>query len=151
MKYDKVFRNPDKVRQLSMAINRVCKHSWHIMEICGGQTHALAKYKIEELLPDKIRMIHGPGCPVCVTPVGIIDMALSLARRENVILVSFGDMMRVPGSKDDLLTVRAEGGDIRMVYSPLDALTIAQNNPNKEVVFFAIGFETTAPIHALTI
>lgn len=151
MKYDKVFRNPDKVRQLSMAINRVCRHSWHIMEICGGQTHALAKYKIEELLPDKIRMIHGPGCPVCVTPVGIIDMALSLARRENVILVSFGDMMRVPGSKDDLLTVRAEGGDIRMVYSPLDALVIAQNNPDKEVVFFAIGFETTAPIHALTI
>ena len=151
MKFDKIFRDPENVKMLAAAIESECKHSWHIMEICGGQTHSLAKYRIEELLPDKITMIHGPGCPVCVTPIGIIDTALSLARQKDTILVSFGDMMRVPGSRDDLLTVRAEGGDVRMAYSPLDALEIARSNQDKEVVFFAIGFETTAPIHALTI
>ncbi|MCP9612119.1 hydrogenase formation protein HypD [Coprobacter tertius] len=151
MNFDKNFRDPQLAQDISDAIKRITKHPWQIMEICGGQTHSLAKYRIEELLPKEITLVHGPGCPVCVTPIPIIDCALDIARRKNTIMVSFGDMLRVPGSKDDLLTVKAEGADIRIAYSPLDTLKTARENPEKEVVFFAIGFETTAPLHALTI
>ncbi len=119
------------------------------MEICGGQTHTIMKYNIDELLPDKINLIHGPGCPVCVTPLEMIDKAIAIASREDVIFTSFGDMLRVPGSTLDLLGVKANGGDVRMVYSPLDAVKIAEENPNKKVVFFAVGFETTAPANAM--
>ena len=121
------------------------------MEICGGQTHAIMKYSLQDLLPEEISLIHGPGCPVCVTPVEIIDQAVELGGKPNVILTSFGDMMRVPGSHTDLLSVRAKGGDIRIVYSPLDVIDIALSNPDREVVFFAVGFETTAPAVALAI
>ncbi len=121
------------------------------MEICGGQTHTIIRSGIDRLLPDKISILHGPGCPVCVTPVHIIDKALVLASRTDVIFCTFGDMMRVPGNKEDLLTVKARGGDIRMVYSPLDAVQIARNNPRREVVFFAVGFETTAPANAMAV
>ena len=121
------------------------------MEICGGQTHAIVKFGIDELLPKAINLIHGPGCPVCVTPISIIDNALEIARRTAVVFCSFGDMLRVPGSKKDLLRVKAEGGDVRIVYSPLDAVRIAEANPGKEVVFFAVGFETTAPANAMAV
>lgn len=124
---------------------------WTIMEICGGQTHTIIRSGIDRLLPDKISILHGPGCPVCVTPVHIIDKALEMASRTDVIFCTFGDMMRVPGSKEDLLTVKARGGDLRMVYSPLDAVQIARNNPRREVVFFAVGFETTAPANAMAV
>ena len=145
------FRNPQKAKILLEAIHKITRHSWHIMEICGGQTHALARYRIEPLLPKEIKLIHGPGCPVCVTPVSIIDTAIQLALKNNVIFTSFGDMLRVPGSRHDLLEIKSRGADIRIVYSPLDALRIASENPGHEIVFFGIGFETTAPIHALTI
>jgi hydrogenase expression/formation protein HypD len=121
------------------------------MEICGGQTHAIVKYGIDALLPPEITLVHGPGCPVCVTPVALIDKAIALARRPNIILCSFGDMLRVPGSETDLLSVKAQGADVRMVYSPLDAVKIARKSPEKEVVFFAVGFETTAPANALAV
>ncbi len=121
------------------------------MEICGGQTHAIMKYNLEELLPEGIELVHGPGCPVCVTPLEIIDKAIRIALREDVIFTSFGDMLRVPGSEMDLLSVKALGGDVRMVYSPLDAVRIARENPDKKVVFFAVGFETTAPANALSV
>ncbi|MEX1276807.1 MAG: hydrogenase formation protein HypD, partial [Bacteroidota bacterium] len=124
---------------------------WTIMEICGGQTHTIVKYGLEELLPKEITLVHGPGCPVCVTPLEIIDKAIAIASMPGVILASFGDMLRVPGSSKDLLTVRAEGGSVRMVYSPLDALTIAKQNPDKKVVFFGVGFETTAPANAMAV
>lgn len=145
------FRNPQKAKILLEAIHKITRHSWHIMEICGGQTHALARYRIEPLLPKEIKLIHGPGCPVCVTPVSIVDTAIQLALKNNVIFTSFGDMLRVPGSRHDLLEIKSRGADIRIVYSPLDALRIASENPGHEIVFFGIGFETTAPIHALTI
>lgn len=121
------------------------------MEICGGQTHAIARYRLEEMLPPEIQLLHGPGCPVCVTPAETIDRALHLAQRPDVILASFGDMMRVPGSKEDLLQVKAKGGNVCMLYSPLDAVKLAEENPDKEVVFFAIGFETTTPIHLMAL
>jgi len=121
------------------------------MEICGGQTHTIVKFGIESLLPKEISLVHGPGCPVCVTPIEMIDKAIAIAALPDVILTSFGDMLRVPGSQKDLLTVKAEGGNVRIVYSPLDALTIAQKNPDKQVVFFAVGFETTAPANAMAI
>jgi hydrogenase expression/formation protein HypD len=121
------------------------------MEICGGQTHTIVKYGLEELLPKEITLVHGPGCPVCVTPLEIIDKAIAIASMPGVILASFGDMLRVPGSSKDLLSVRAEGGSVRMVYSPLDALTIAKQNPDKKVVFFGVGFETTAPANAMAV
>ena len=139
------FRNPQKAKILLEAIHKITRHSWHIMEICGGQTHALARYRIEPLLPKEIKLIHGPGCPVCVTPVSIIDTAIQLALKNNVIFTSFGDMLRVPGSRHDLLEIKSRGADIRIVYSPLDALRIASENPGHEIVFFGIGFETTAP------
>lgn len=145
------FKNPEKAKILIDAIHNMTQHKWHIMEICGGQTHALARYRIESLLPKEIKLIHGPGCPVCVTPISVIDSAVLLASRKNVIFTSFGDMLRVPGSQYDLSEIRAQGADIRIVYSPLEALHIATKNPGHEIIFFGIGFETTAPIHALTI
>src|SRR4051794_33162864 len=121
------------------------------MEVCGGQTHSIIRHGIDQLLPDGIEMIHGPGCPVCVTPLEVIDKALEIASRPEVIFCSFGDMLRVPGSDRDLFRVKSEGGDVRVVYSPLDALRIAQDNPGRQVVFFGIGFETTAPANAMTV
>ena len=121
------------------------------MEICGGQTHTLIKYGIDRMLPEQVTLVHGPGCPVCVTPLELIDKAIAIARRPEVIFTSFGDMLRVPGSQTDLLSVKAQGGDVRMVYSPLDAVKLAQKNPDRQVVFFAVGFETTAPGNAMAV
>lgn len=151
MRFDKEFRDTKRAEILIGAIHSITHHPWRIMEICGGQTHAFAKYRLEEHLPKEITWIHGPGCPVCVTPAETIEMALSLAEQKDVIFTSFGDMLRVPGNRTNLLEVKACGADIRIVYSPLDALKIAQENPNKEIIFFAIGFETTIPIHAMTL
>jgi hydrogenase expression/formation protein HypD len=132
-------------------IARVTTRPWRIMEICGGQTQAIVKFGIDQLLPPEIELLHGPGCPVCVTPLEMVDRALSIAARPGVVFCSFGDMLRVPGSTSDLLQLKARGADIRVLYSPLDALAIAQKNPDKSVVFFAIGFETTAPANAMAI
>lgn len=151
MKYVDEYRDNDQVQSLLRAIRQVTTKPWHLMEICGGQTHAIARYRLEEMLPEEIRLLHGPGCPVCVTPVALIDQALELAKQPNMILTSFGDMMRVPGTKEDLLQAKAHGADVRILYSPLDAVTLAEANPDKEVVFFAIGFETTAPIHMMAL
>ncbi len=151
MKYQSEYRNPDQVKVLLNQIKETVTRPWQIMEICGGQTHGLVKNGILELLPDEITMIHGPGCPVCVTPLHLIDTAVDLARQPNVILCSYGDMLRVPGSEKSLLTAKAEGADVRILYSPLEALEIAKANPEKEVVFFAVGFETTAPANALSV
>ena len=149
MRFVDEYRSNEKVQTLLEAIRKKVTRPWYIMEICGGQTHAIARYRLEEMLPPDIQLLHGPGCPVCVTPVETIDYALKLATQPNVILASFGDMMRVPGSKEDLLSVKARGADIRMLYTPLDALSLAEENPDKEIVFFAIGFETTAPVHLM--
>jgi len=151
MKYLDEFRDLKAVNNLVAKIGSVTKQNWNIMEICGGQTHTIMKYNIEELLPENITMLHGPGCPVCVTPLEMIDKAIAIAGMDGVIFTSFGDMLRVPGSEHDLLSVKAEGGDIRMVYSPLDAVKIARENPEKKVVFFAVGFETTAPANAMSV
>jgi hydrogenase expression/formation protein HypD len=153
MKYVDEYRNAEAVQRYAKAISQLVTRPWTIMEICGGQTHTIVKYGLDDLLPPEITLIHGPGCPVCVTPAEIIDQAIALAALPNVILCSFGDMLRVPGSleKGDLLSVKAMGGDVRILYSPLDALNIAQANPDKEVVFFAVGFETTAPATAMTV
>jgi hydrogenase expression/formation protein HypD len=151
MKFVNEFRDAKIAQQLGQEICALVTRPWTIMEICGGQTHAIVKYGIDELLPKEIALIHGPGCPVCVTSVEIIDRAIAIAFQPNTILCSFGDMLRVPGSEIDLLSVKAQGGDIRIVYSPLDSLKIAQQNPAKQVVFFAVGFETTAPATAMTI
>jgi hydrogenase expression/formation protein HypD len=132
-------------------ITRITTRPWRIMEICGGQTQAIVKFGIDQLLPPEIELLHGPGCPVCVTPLEMVDRALAIAARPDTIFCSFGDMLRVPGSKSDLLQLKAQGADVRVLYSPLDALTIARKNPGKSVVFFAIGFETTAPANALAI
>jgi hydrogenase expression/formation protein HypD len=132
-------------------IGELVTGEWKIMEVCGGQTHSIVKYGLDQLLPESVTLIHGPGCPVCVTPFELIDQAVSIAGIENVIFCSFGDMMRVPGSSKDLLSVKASGGDVRMVYSPIDAIHIAAANPEKEVVFFAVGFETTAPVTAAAV
>ncbi|MDR1200292.1 MAG: hydrogenase formation protein HypD [Tannerellaceae bacterium] len=147
MKYLNEYRNKERAEILIEAIRRQVTRPWHIMEVCGGQTHAIARYRLEELLPQEITLLHGPGCPVCVTPEATIDYALELAMQPDVIFTSFGDMMRVPGSREDLLRIKARGADIRMLYSPLDAVEIAASHPDKRVVFFAIGFETTAPVH----
>jgi hydrogenase expression/formation protein HypD len=144
------FRNPEIAKKILNAIAEITTKSWTLMEVCGGQTHSIVKHGIDQLLPEKIRLIHGPGCPVCVTPLEYIDKALAIAIQPNIIFCSFGDMLRVPGSTQDLLSLKAQGADIRIVYSPLDAIKIAQQNPEKEVVFFAVGFETTAPLTALT-
>ncbi|PKK85014.1 MAG: hydrogenase formation protein HypD [candidate division Zixibacteria bacterium HGW-Zixibacteria-1] len=148
MKYIDEFRDPVTAARYVRQIARITTRNWTIMEVCGGQTHAILKSGIDQLLPKKIELLHGPGCPVCVTPVELVDMAVAISSRPNVIFCSFGDMMRVPGSSKDLLSVRAEGGDIRTVYAPTDTIKIARDNPGKEVVFFGIGFETTAPANA---
>ena len=151
MKFVDEYRNPKLVRDLAAKIAATSTRPWNIMEVCGGQTHAILRFGIDELLPDTIALIHGPGCPVCVTPVESIDRAILIASRPEAIFCSFGDMLRVPGSKFDLLSAKAGGGDVRIVYSPLDALRLAQQNPEKQVVFFAVGFETTAPATALAV
>lgn len=149
MKYVDEFRDPGRARRTLDAIHELGSRPRTIMEICGGQTHAIVKYGIDELLPSNVTLIHGPGCPVCVTPVGMIDKAIAIARRDDVIFTSFGDMARVPGSATNLLAAKARGADLRLVYSPLEALAIARANPEREVVFFAVGFETTAPATAM--
>ncbi len=151
MKYLSEYRDPELVQQYLEQIHQVTTRPWKIMEICGGQTHSLVKNGILDMLPDKITMVHGPGCPVCVTPVSIIDEAIWLSKQPNVIICSFGDMLRVPGSHKSLLEAKAEGADVRILYSPLEAVQLAKQNPDKEVVFFAVGFETTAPANALSI
>jgi hydrogenase expression/formation protein HypD len=145
------YRDPELAKQYLEEIKNTVTQPWSIMEVCGGQTHSLVKNGIIEMLPKEVTMIHGPGCPVCVTPLRLIDKAIHLALKENVILCSFGDMLRVPGSEINLLEVKAKGGDVRILYSPLEAVKIAEDNPDKEVVFFAVGFETTAPANALSV
>lgn len=149
MKYLTEFREAALTRVVLDEIARTVTRPWVIMEICGGQTHAIVRHGLDQLLPREIELVHGPGCPVCVTPLELIDKALAIAAQPNVIFTSFGDMLRVPGSGQDLFHVRAAGGDVRVVYSPLDAVRLAQENPGKQVVFFAIGFETTAPANAM--
>ena len=149
MRYLDEYRDGDAARKFLDAIAGAVTRPWTIMEVCGSQTHSFLKYGIDRMLPEQVALIHGPGCPVCVTPVEIIDQAIALASRPDVILVSYGDMLRVPGSAKDLLSVKAEGGDVRMVYSSLDALRLARKHPDRKVVFFAIGFETTAPANAM--
>ncbi len=151
MKYVEEYRDLKLVRKISDEIKKAVTRPWVIMEICGGQTHSILKYNLEEFLPEEISLVHGPGCPVCVTSLELIDKAIIIASRKDVIMTSFGDMLRVPGSEKDLLKVKAEGADVRMVYSPLDAVKIAEENPGKKVVFFAVGFETTAPANALSV
>ena len=151
MKYVEEYRDFKLVRKISEEIKKVVTRPWIIMEICGGQTHSILKYNLEEFLPKEIKLVHGPGCPVCVTPLELIDKAIIIASKDDVIFTSFGDMLRVPGSKNDLLKIKAEGGDVRMVYSPLDAVKLAEENPSKKVVFFAVGFETTAPVNAMAV
>jgi hydrogenase expression/formation protein HypD len=149
MKYREEYRDPVAARRFADEIRRIVTRPWKIMEVCGGQTHAIMRYGIDQLLPPEVTLMHGPGCPVCVTPVDYIDKAIEIAARPDTIFCSFGDMLRVPGTSTDLLTVRAQGGQVRVVYSPLDALEIAKANPDREVVFFAVGFETTAPANAM--
>ena len=151
MKYMSEYRDPELAKQYLQEIKNTVTQPWSIMEVCGGQTHSLVKNGIIEMLPKEVTMIHGPGCPVCVTPLRLIDKAIHLALKENVILCSFGDMLRVPGSEINLLEAKAKGGDVRILYSPLEAVKIAEDNPDKEVVFFAVGFETTAPANALSV
>jgi hydrogenase expression/formation protein HypD len=151
MKFIDEYRDAETARQYARVIAQITTKPWIIMEICGGQTHAIMKYGVDALLPKDITLVHGPGCPVCVTPVELIDKAIEIAARGDVIFCSFGDMLRVPGTIKDLLTVKASGGDIRVVYSPLDAVKLAQKNPTKQVVFFAVGFETTAPANAMAV
>jgi hydrogenase expression/formation protein HypD len=151
MKYVNEFRDPEAAKKLALEISRVTTQPWTIMEVCGGQTHAIVKSGLDQLLPESLTLLHGPGCPVCVTAVELVDKAIEIASRPNVIFCSFGDMLRVPGTGKDLLSVKAEGGDVRTVYSPLDAIKIARENPSSEVVFFAVGFETTAPTTAMAI
>jgi len=149
MKYREEYRDAAAASRLAGEIARIATRPWRIMEVCGGQTHAIVRYGIDQLLPGEITLIHGPGCPVCVTPIDYIDKAIAIAGTPGTILASFGDMLRVPGSDTDLLAARAAGADVRVVYSPLDALAIARANPRCEVVFFAVGFETTAPANAM--
>ena len=151
MKYVDEYRSEADARKLLRAIERTVTRPWVLMEICGGQTHTLVKSGIDRMLPAAVTLVHGPGCPVCVTPLELIDRAIAIARRPEVILTSFGDMLRVPGSTADLLSVKAQGGDVRIVYSPLDAVRLAQTNPHRQVVFFAVGFETTAPANAMAV
>ncbi|MGZ0014702.1 hydrogenase formation protein HypD [Yeosuana sp. AK3] len=150
MKYLTEYRNLEATKSYLGLIEKTVTKPWKIMEICGGQTHGLVKNGILELLPDQVQMIHGPGCPVCVTPLNLIDKAIELLEK-GVIVCSFGDMIRVPGSKKSLLEAKSNGGDLRILYSPIEAVKIAKNNPDKEVVFFAVGFETTAPANALSV
>lgn len=151
MKFVDEYRNADLAKKYAQAIAKKVTKPWTIMEVCGGQTHSIVKYGIDKLLPEEITLIHGPGCPVCVTPIELIDTAVTIASQKEIIFCSFGDMLRVPGTEKDLLTVKALGGDVRIVYSPLDCLKIAQDNPSKQIVFFAVGFETTAPATAMAV
>jgi hydrogenase expression/formation protein HypD len=151
VKYVDEYRDQAAATRLLDAIRARVTRRWTLMEICGGQTHTLVKFGIDRMLPEEIELVHGPGCPVCVTPLEMIDRAIAIAQRDDVIFTSFGDMLRVPGSDTDLLGVKAAGGDVRIVYSPLDAVTLARKHPEKEVVFFAVGFETTAPANAMAV
>lgn len=151
MKYLDEFQDPALARRLLDDIHATATRPWAMMEVCGGQTHSIIRHGLDQLLPDGIELIHGPGCPVCVTPLEIIDKALEIAARPDVIFCSFGDMLRVPGSEKDLFGVKSAGGDVRVVYSPMDALTVAREHPDRQVVFFGIGFETTAPPNAMTV
>lgn len=151
MKYITEFRDANLVRGMLDEIQRTVTQPRVVMEICGGQTHAIIRHGLDQLLPPEIELVHGPGCPVCVTPIDLIDKALAIASHPEVIFTSYGDMLRVPGSRGDLFSVRASGGDVRVVYSPLDAVKIAQAHPEREIVFFAIGFETTAPANAMSV
>jgi hydrogenase expression/formation protein HypD len=151
MRYVNEYRDARLVQQAIEEIRRRTTRPWVLMEICGGQTHSIMRYGLDQLLPPEIELVHGPGCPVCVTSLEMVDKAQAIASRPEVIFTSYGDMLRVPGSGRDLVSVRAAGGDVRVVYSPLDALKIAQENPDREVVFFAIGFETTAPANAMSV
>ncbi|MBN0042819.1 hydrogenase formation protein HypD [Streptomyces actuosus] len=151
MKYIDEFNDPELARKLLEDIRATVTRPWALMEVCGGQTHSIIRHGIDQLLPDEVELIHGPGCPVCVTPLEVIDKALAIAARPGVIFCSFGDMLRVPGTDRDLFRVRSEGGDVRVVYSPMDALELARRHPDREVVFFGIGFETTAPANAMAV
>lgn len=151
MKFIDEYRDAAGAKQLAAAIHKATTRPWTIMEICGGQTHAIVKFGVDELLPRELTLVHGPGCPVCVTPLEQIDRALEIAARPNVTFCSFGDMLRVPGSRTDLLSLKAGGADVRIVYSPMDAVKIAREHPDREVVFFAVGFETTAPPNAMSV
>jgi len=151
MKYIDEYRNPEAAKRLAEAIRKTVNRPWNLMEVCGGQTHSIIRFGIDEILPAELTLIHGPGCPVCVTPIEIIDRAVAIAAKPEVIFCSFGDMLRVPGSQKDLFTVKSEGGDVRIVYSPIDAVTLAREHPDRQVVFFAIGFETTAPPNAMAV
>ncbi len=151
MKFIDEFRDGRLAQRYAQAIARLVRRPWTIMEVCGGQTHAIVKFGLDELLPKTVTLVHGPGCPVCVTPVALIDQAVALAGRPEITFCSFGDMLRVPGSRADLLSVKAQGGDVRIVYSPLDAVQLARHHPTREVVFFAVGFETTVPANALAV
>ncbi|WP_424887075.1 hydrogenase formation protein HypD [Streptomyces sp. XH2] len=151
MKYLDEYRDPELARRLLDELHRTATRPWQIMEVCGGQTHTLVRQGIDELLPAGMRMIHGPGCPVCVTPLETLDRAMAVAARPGVILTSFGDMLRVPGSRTDLLALRARGADVRVVYTPMDAVDLAEHHPDRDVVFLAVGFETTAPANAMAV
>ncbi len=151
MRFVDEYRDAAAVRGLARALAEITTRPWTLMEVCGGQTHTIVRFGLDSLLPPGVSLVHGPGCPVCVTPVELIDRAVAIAARPEAILCSFGDMVRVPGSEKDLLTVKAEGGDVRIVYSPLDALALARRTPEKQVVFFAVGFETTAPATAMAV
>jgi hydrogenase expression/formation protein HypD len=151
VKFVDEYRDPESVQRIAAAIRRTARRPWTIMEVCGGQTHAIVRFGLDQLLPDTLTLVHGPGCPVCVTAVETLDKAMAIAARGNVILCSYGDMLRVPGSREDLQRVKAAGGDVRVVYSPLDAVRLAHAHPDREVVFLAVGFETTAPAHAMAV
>lgn len=151
MRFVDEYRHADSVRAVARRIDSVTTKPWRLMEVCGGQTHAILRFGLDELLPRNITLIHGPGCPVCVTSVELVDKAVEIAALPGVIFCSFGDMIRVPGTRDNLFSAKANGGDVRVVYSPLDALELAVSNPDREVVFFAIGFETTAPASAMAV
>jgi hydrogenase expression/formation protein HypD len=151
MKHLDEYRDGEAARKLAAAIARAATRPWTLMEVCGGQTHSIVKYGIDQVLPPGLELVHGPGCPVCVTPLETIDRAHAIASRPEVIFCSFGDMLRVPGSRGDLLHLKSQGADVRIVYSPLDAVNLAAANPDRKVVFFAIGFETTAPANAMAV
>ena len=151
MKYLTEFRNGEVAQRMAREIHQVTTRPWKIMEVCGGQTHSIIRNGIDQMIPAGIEMIHGPGCPVCVTPLNLIDKALAIASQPGVIFCSFGDMLRVPGTDRDLFQVKGSGGDVRVVYSPLDAVELAVRNPDKQVVFFGVGFETTAPANAMSV
>src|SRR5512136_1780988 len=150
-KYVSQYRDAKSVGRVIDEMRQIVTRPWTLMEICGGQTHAIVRYGLDQLLPAEIELVHGPGCPVCVTSLELVDKALAIASQPEVIFTSYGDMLRVPGSGRDLFSVRASGGDVRVVYSPLDAIRLAQQNPDRQVVFFAIGFETTAPANAMSV